>query len=413
MKSKIIILILIITASSAYSQESLERYLKEAADSNSSLRAKFLEYMAAAEKAEGASSLPDPNLTFGWFVSPVETRVGSQQMKISLSQRFPWFGKLQSREDHLAALAQVRYQEFEDYKQELYLNIIISWYNLLETRHEIVNLKKRINIITTRINSLESSYTSGEYAYDTLVELINERTVMKNYKNDLENKYYSQKASFNKLLNKSPESDVTTEFNIPDAQLTAGYEELIDSVLTQNSRLAIYESKRYAAEKALKTAQNESFPDVTLAFDYIFIKERDDAVPDNGKDAAMPMLSLNIPVFRGKYNAQTEEAQSLIKSTDESIASEKYYIRSLLMSYASDFEAAKINVELFEDIINKTQSRIDAGISSFESGSSIDKILKLKEIKLKYELRLFKSKISRNLSVFRIERLMSNYEYNK
>lgn len=44
-------------------------------------------------------ALPDPRLSFGFFINEVETRVGPQRAKIGLQQTFPWIGKLQDRHD--------------------------------------------------------------------------------------------------------------------------------------------------------------------------------------------------------------------------------------------------------------------------------------------------------------------------
>ena len=45
--------------------------------------------MAALEVAPQVRALPDPTVAFGYFISPVETRVGPQQFKISLLKCFP------------------------------------------------------------------------------------------------------------------------------------------------------------------------------------------------------------------------------------------------------------------------------------------------------------------------------------
>jgi hypothetical protein len=82
-------------------QDELSSYLQTAAENNPGLKARFNEYMAALEIAPQVKSLPDPQLAFGYFIQPVETRVGPQQFKISASQMFPWFGTLKAGESWL------------------------------------------------------------------------------------------------------------------------------------------------------------------------------------------------------------------------------------------------------------------------------------------------------------------------
>ncbi len=97
-KRRIIIFLLMIS-STISAQENLNGYLQEAAENNPGLVMKFNEYLAALELAPQVKALPDPQLAFGYFIQPVETRVGPQQFKFSVSQMFPWFGTLKAKEN--------------------------------------------------------------------------------------------------------------------------------------------------------------------------------------------------------------------------------------------------------------------------------------------------------------------------
>merc|ERR1711974_383443 len=48
------------------------------------------------QKVAQVNNLPDPTFSFGYFISPVETRVGPQRAKVGLTQMFPWFGTLKT-----------------------------------------------------------------------------------------------------------------------------------------------------------------------------------------------------------------------------------------------------------------------------------------------------------------------------
>ncbi|TFH34037.1 MAG: TolC family protein, partial [Bacteroidia bacterium] len=100
MKIKIFIAGLLLMVTSALSaQEELNAYLLTAAENNPALKVKFNEYMSALEAAPQVKALPDPQVAFGYFIMPVETRMGPQQFKLSASQMFPWFGTLKAKEN--------------------------------------------------------------------------------------------------------------------------------------------------------------------------------------------------------------------------------------------------------------------------------------------------------------------------
>ena len=84
----------------------LESYLEYAATNNPGLKAKYAEFEASMQRIEQVNTLNNPTFSFGYFISPVETRVGPQRMKFSLSQMFPWFGTLDAKEDIASKLAE-------------------------------------------------------------------------------------------------------------------------------------------------------------------------------------------------------------------------------------------------------------------------------------------------------------------
>ena len=72
--------------SSSLRAQNLEDYQQIAAEQNPGLQAKYKAFEATMERIPQASSLQDPTLSFGYFISPVETRVGPQRARFSLTQ---------------------------------------------------------------------------------------------------------------------------------------------------------------------------------------------------------------------------------------------------------------------------------------------------------------------------------------
>ena len=63
--------------------QSLDDYLVEGAENNPGLKSSYFNFEAAMQKTAQVKALPDLALSFGYFVSPVETRVGPQRAKFS------------------------------------------------------------------------------------------------------------------------------------------------------------------------------------------------------------------------------------------------------------------------------------------------------------------------------------------
>ena len=128
--SILIVMLLLLISSLVSAQDELNIYLQTAAKNNPGLKAKFNEYMAALEIAPQVKALPDPNIVFGYFIQPVETRVGPQRFKISVAQMFPWFGTLKSKENAAVQQAKAKYEVFEDARASLFNEVRSNYYNL-------------------------------------------------------------------------------------------------------------------------------------------------------------------------------------------------------------------------------------------------------------------------------------------
>src|SRR5690606_12000714 len=80
--------LLVLCISTSHSQ-SLDDYLVIAAENNPEVRAYFNDYLASVEKTSQVGALPDPELTIGFFLQPMDRFMGRQQADIQLMQMFP------------------------------------------------------------------------------------------------------------------------------------------------------------------------------------------------------------------------------------------------------------------------------------------------------------------------------------
>ena len=134
------------------SGQSLNEFLVEAANNNLSLQADYKSFEIALEEVQIASALPDPNLSFGYFISPIETRVGAQQARVSLKQMVPWFGTLKAKKDVVLTMAKSKYERITVAKLKIDYKMKTAYYNLYLIKEEdlllISYLESKTLIIT-------------------------------------------------------------------------------------------------------------------------------------------------------------------------------------------------------------------------------------------------------------------------
>ena len=94
------------------------------------VRAAYSLYQAALEKAPQVSSLPEPRLSYGYFINAIETRTGPMRHKVGVAQPIPWFGKLSLREEVATAEAKAAFYSFLNQKNQLVSEVVKAFYEL-------------------------------------------------------------------------------------------------------------------------------------------------------------------------------------------------------------------------------------------------------------------------------------------
>lgn len=170
----------ILLGSMSVSAQSLDDYLKIAAENNPGLKSKFYSYQASLEKVPQVGALPDPQLSFGIFIEPMERYMGNQVAEISIMQMFPWFGTLGAAEDEAAAMAKAKYEEFNEAKTMLFYEVKATWYAFYLLKKEISITEENIQILKTleeiSISRLKSGGTDGTTGSSESGKMPNEKT---------------------------------------------------------------------------------------------------------------------------------------------------------------------------------------------------------------------------------------------
>ena len=129
--------------------QTLNDYLTQSAENNPEVQANFKQYMAAMERVPQVGTLPNPELTMGVFLRPMETLMGNQRSEISLMQMFPWFGMLRTQKDEASLMARASFERFRESKNQLYFQVKNTYYQLHQIQNEIEIMEENLEILRT------------------------------------------------------------------------------------------------------------------------------------------------------------------------------------------------------------------------------------------------------------------------
>ncbi len=401
-----ILLALMLFSGVVSAQDELNDYLITAARNNPALKAKFNEYNATLEKIPQVGTLPDPQLTIGYFIMPVETKNGPQHAKISLSQMFPWFGTLNSKEDVFINAAKAKYEDFEEAKSNLFFEVKSVYYDLYF-------IQKGIDITLDNIRILESfkslaliKIQAGKASGVDELRVEMELADLENNLALLKDRWFVNTVKFNNLLNVDESSNIQIPETLWIDDLIYTKQAVIDSLTLNNHQLKSLDYLRQSFESSENAAKKLGSPNIIAGVDYTAINTGGIAT-NSGKDALLLKVGITIPLYRKKYSGMINEAIYQQQAVEEKKADKINGLETLFEKVYSEYADANRRIILFEKQSNFASRAIKILESEYASnGKNFEEILRMEKSLLKYSMELEKARADKQAAIAFINYLM-------
>ena len=383
----------------------LDSYLIIAAENNPGLKSRFNEYLAALEVAPQVKALPDPQLAFGYFIQPVETRVGPQEFRISASQMFPWFGTLKSKEDVAIQTAKAKYEAFEETKSKLFNEVRGTYYNIYFNQKAIDIVQDNILILNTfqrlSLIKVEAGIVSPVDEYRIEMEIGD----LENQLALLKDQHLSLDVAFFNLLN-SEQDHVLLPDTLWNKEPVLTKQALLDSIMIRNHQLLGLEMQREALMFRQELARKTGSPGFSVGLDYIFVGKGENNL--SGKDAfVFPKIGITIPLYRNKYKAMVNEVSYLETAKVNEKLDRENMIETLFENSWKEFLDADRRIFLYDAQLNLAEKSIQLlEIEYATANKNFEEILRMERKQLFYALELERARADKQAAVSFIEYLM-------
>lgn len=466
-KIGIIFLLFLGVQSTSFSQ-SLDEYLKVAAENNPELKAYFNEYLASLEKVPQVGALPDPELTMGFFFQPMERFMGNQQADIQLMQMFPWFGMLKTQKDEASKMALAQYEVFQDAKYRLFYQVKNTWYQLYRLEEEIRITEENLEILkqyerlalirfqsadigtgsgpsnmqqATSMNSgsstssassmggMSGGMTSGTSGKSSskggssmgtsssmngggsgMSDVLRVRIQIKELENTLallEDSRLPIKAEFNQLLNRDINEVVSIADSLSGSVVSWERQALLDSITQNNPMLKMLDAEEEAYEAQKKMARLEGRPMLGAGVNYMpFSPRTENGMPMGGNDMVMPMLRLTIPIYRKKYNALQKEAELKQLAVQQRRENTVNQLTTRWSTALRDLDDATRRTKLYREQTDLAGQTLNLLMTSYATdGRDFEEVLRVQQQLLDYQLKLITSIVDQHVTIAMLENL--------
>lgn len=386
--------------------QQLDALINEAIANNPEIQKIEFQHKLSIEKISEVNTIPDTQISAGYFVSEPETRTGPQRAKFSVKQSIPWFGAITARENYASSIADVKFEDLVIAKRKLVAEVSRSYYNLstLEAKKKVLisNLELLKSYEALALTAVETGKASAVDVLRIQMRHNDLDQLMKLIENDL----HSEQSYFNNLLNRDSKMQIqiVNELNMPAENDLTPLEGLeLHPELTKYDRL--FES----VSQSELLNQKESSPILGFGLDYIAVSERTDmSFSDNGKDIFMPMVSLSIPLFNKKYKSITRQNE-LKKKEISAERSERFnLLKSRLEKAINDRVSARISYDTSSKNIKQAQDAEEILMKNYETGTiEFTEVLDVQELKIRFQLQQLEA-----LKQFYIQSTIINYLSN-
>ena len=263
---------------------------------------------ALGARVPQAASLPDPQLMTVAFLESIQTAAGPQEVAMSLSQKFPWCGKLALRSqvtyhDAMAAYARVAATELavsERVKRAYY-----EVYYLQRAIEVTLALEPKLQDVVEIAGDKFRTGAGRESQLQAEVELWNLRTRLVEFR---QAKIDAQ-AQLAGILHLPPDTRIEAVATHGRSKLDHAAQLLLDLAQMYQPELEArrYEIGRDRASVAL--ARRNYWPDATFSFNWFEIGTPGLSQVATGEDAFSLGVGVNLPLYRSRLDAAVREAK--------------------------------------------------------------------------------------------------------
>ena len=302
--------------------EALERQITHAAtlpdmiayayNENPDIAAAREAWRAKMESYRVVTGLPDPQLTATYFPEPVETRLGSQDWQVTLSQKIPFPGKLSKAGEIVKTEAQIARLHLDKTVRGIAASIQASVHELIYIRAAKRIAAQNAALLDQLRSAAESAYADDQAALMDVVKALSQAGQLRYDALLLGELEWTEITRLNGLLNRPPQAALGEITPPPLQPLTYSLQDLYQLAAGHQEDIRIAEEGVSRAEAQVDLARYQYLPDFNVGLFYASIGDPDtpQRPPESGKDALGVRLGLTLPLWIGKNQGRVNQAHA-------------------------------------------------------------------------------------------------------
>jgi cobalt-zinc-cadmium efflux system outer membrane protein len=387
---------------------SVETLVAEALAGNPRIQAARSQAQSLAARVPQVESLPDPTLMTTIFLEEIQTAAGPQEAALSLSQRFPWFGKRALKGqlayyDSLAAYARVTIVELEVVEQvkRAYYDLYFLQSAERETKRLRQPLEDVIVIAQTRFET-GARQTGLQDVLQAQIELSKLQTELVKISEDSR----TAQAKLAGLLHHPPQAAFLTSDSLDRTHVENRVAVLVALAERCQPAYDVYRREIARDQAAVELARREQWPDITTSFNWYEMGGTGISPVANGRDAFSMGIGVNLPIRRRRLDAAVCEARNKLCATTRRFAAARDRFQVEIETLHADFREHQRTLQILEaEIVPRAEESLNLALESYRADrTSFQQLLDVYRTLLRYQIDLHRHLALREQAVASLER---------
>ena len=394
----------------------IEELVAYAMANNPQIQAARYQARSLGARVPQAVSLPDPMLMTTAFLDSIETAAGPQEVMMSLSQKFPLFGKRALRSQvayhhAMAAYAQVTAVELQviERVKKAYFDIHFLQRAIDVTRAMEPRLKDVIEIARTKYETNVPG-AGLENVFRVQVELSN----LKMRLIELHQSEVEAQARLASILHLRPPVRIDPVEQLRQRNVAHTAELLFDLAESSQPELSTRRREICRDRAAVDLACRSYYPDATVSFNWHEIGTPGLSPVATGDDAFALGVGVNLPIYRTRLDAAVREAQYKASQSARRYAATQDQIRGeVAATYAKFVKHDQMMQILGSEIVPRAAQTLDLSIEAYGVRNlDFQKLIDNYTTYLRYQIDYYKQQAMREQTIASLERAVGTSVVN-
>lgn len=390
----------------------LSGYLSHVMDGSPVLRAAFERWRSATLAVASAGRLPDPILSYGYFIESVETRVGPQRHRIGLSEQVPWPSALSAEVASSVARAEALKAAFEAQALSLRFRIARLYWALWLTVQEHRLKSEHDVLLETLAGTVRARVALGAASLADLNQIELNIARHHDHHGRHEEALRSACADLRAVLGLDPigeDAPLCPVTDTPRGGLPVMRVAELRRIASVHPHIATHGRLAEASAHEARKRAADKFPRLRLGVELIETgAARQPGVEGSGKNPVIASLGVSLPLWRKGYEQGEASAMAARDAHLEDERAARLASAAAVEAALAELRDADRRTRLFTDtLIPQAETTFRAVLGSYQAGrTTVAAALLAQRDLLELAIALAKARAQHETTMARLEMLV-------